>query len=133
MNDVRLWVVLLAVVSVLTGFAGGLLLSESLNPHPQPREPFADYHRSCVETFDLSEERAALLAELLRNYHRDLEVLRLQALAESQSEMEPDLVRIGLRYRALIRDHVLPEAQRAQFDELAGRAEELNPDSLTHG
>jgi hypothetical protein len=34
-------------------------------------------------------------------------------------ELGPELRRLGLRYRDQIRNHVLPEAQRGDFDRLA--------------
>lgn len=128
MNSVRLWVVLLALVSALAGLASGLLLAQRLHPRAESSEPQEDYLRMCVETFELSQPRAELLAELLRNYHRELEDLRSRALAESHSEMEPDLRRLGLRYREMIRKYVLPDdRQRERFAELVAHAEEFSP------
>ena len=126
MKNLRLWTLLLALVSFGSGLAAGLLVSGRLRPAPPGGAPFEDYHRRFVTSFELSPERSRLLAELLRNYDRELEEVRQRAVASSLSDMEPDLRRLGLRYRGLIRDHVLPAGRREEFDQLA-RLDPLPP------
>ena len=72
-----------------------------------------------LTSFELSPERTRLFAELMRNYDQELEDLHQEALETSMSEMEPRLSRFGLRYRDMIRNHVLPVDQRDEFDRLA--------------
>ena len=117
MNNPRAWIAVLAVVAFLAGLAGGMLLSA----RTQTREhaPFEDYRREFVARFELDPERARLFDELLRNYARELEDIRQRALANSLSAMDEQLAATGLRYRDRIRNHVLPESRRAEFDALA--------------
>ena len=119
MNDLRVWAALLALVSGLAGAAGGLLLADELRAPEVRSGPFGDYERLLVREFDLEGARAAALADLLRNYQRDIEEVEQRHLASYRSALEPELARLGRRYRGLIRDHVLPEDRRARFDELA--------------
>lgn len=119
MDRLRLWIASLALVCFLAGGAGGLLVARGSRPGGGALGPFEDYRRMFAAHFDLSPERARLMGELLRNYHKDIEDVRQRALEASMSDLEPDLNRLGLRYRDLIRNHVLPEDQRAEFDRLA--------------
>ena len=73
-----------------------------------------------IERFDLSPERARGLHEILKKYEQELESVRNRHLAEYTSRMEPDLRERNSEYNAMIRDLVLPESARAEFDELQG-------------
>lgn len=119
MNNPRVWIVVLAAVAFLAGMASGLLVASRTRPQVPSDVPFEDYRREFVERFHLDADRARLFAELLRNYSRELEDIRQRALASSLSAMDEQLVATGLRYRDRIRNHVLPEAQRSEFDALA--------------
>ena len=119
MAILRVWVVVLALTSFSAGAMGGLLVAESGSEDLGPGGHFRDYHRHFVEHFDLSPERARLLAGLLRRYEQDFEDVRQRALERSRSEMEPELVLLGNRYRGIIRNNVLPERQRDEFTEYA--------------
>ena len=119
MNSPRLWIGILTLVVFLAGSASGFLFASATRQETQSSGPNEDYRRAFCARFRLDARRATLFDELLRNYHSDVEDLRQRALASSMSEMEPQLVAVGLRYRDVIRDHVLPENQRAEFDELA--------------
>jgi uncharacterized membrane protein len=115
-SDARAWIALLALVSFLAGAASGFLVASRPGSAGRTGEAFEDYERAFVARFELAPERARLFREVLRNYHRDLEDVRQRALADSRSEMEPRLIELSLRYRDVIRDHVLPESSRADFD-----------------
>lgn len=119
MGAMRIWVVVLALVSFSAGGVGGLLLAPQGSAVYAETGHFRDYHRHFVERFELSPERANLLGSLLRHYERDFESVRQRALERSMSDMEPELVRLGNRYRDIIRNNVLPESQRDQFTEFA--------------
>jgi hypothetical protein len=112
----------LALTSFLAGGAGGLLIAEQTRPDYTAEGRFEDYERMFVAQFELRPERAWLLGELMRNYDQELEDLRQQAFETSMSEMEPRLNRLGLRYRDMIRNHVLQGDQRAEYDRLAASA-----------
>jgi hypothetical protein len=96
-----------------------LLLSEILRDDVGPARPFEDYQRMFLSEFDVSPERAWLFSQLMRNYDDEIEDLRQTALENSMAELGPELNRLGLRYRDQIRNHVLPEDQRGDFDRLA--------------
>ena len=117
MSDLRLWVTLLAAVSALAGLAGGMLLAEGGKPAAHSG-PFADYERLFLSEFQLDAERAELLHQVLRNYHREIENAKQRHIDAYISAMEPELRRCALRYRDLVRNHVLPADQRARYDEL---------------
>lgn len=116
MTNPRLWIAILASVCFLAGMASGLLVAERSRPALESEQPFADYRREFVARFELDARRERLFAELLRTYARDLEDIRQRALASSVSAMDEQLAATGLRYRDYIRNHVLPESQRAAFD-----------------
>ncbi len=113
MTSPRLWITILALVSALAGFTGGRLLAPTSAPVPD-RALFADYADRMTDTFDLSPGRERALRLLLLGYERNLEELEHRHLAE----LEPELVRLGDTYRDIIRDKVLPEDRRAEFDAL---------------
>ncbi len=118
MNTLRLWIALLVAVVFLAGFAGGLLVARRLAPPPAPAGAFADYRVRLVEEFALTAERERGLAGILERYRRELD-----DLSSRQAEaLEPELARLGLKYRDLVRDYVLPESQRARFDDLVAAA-----------
>lgn len=117
MNQIRLWIAVLAVTSALAGLAAGVLTGLSLHP-PQPStRPFADYEARLVAQFDLDDEpiRVEALRAFLENYHRDVEELE----SRHMELIEPELERLGRTCRQLIRDRVLPPGRRAEFDRLA--------------
>jgi hypothetical protein len=124
-NSLRLWIVILATVSAAAGFAGGLLLHAALTP--QPKGPFADYERLMDERFELSPERARLFHTVLASYNQEREAVKDRFLAESMSAMEPELRHVGLKYRDLIRNSVLPPDRREEFDRLARGVSEPGP------
>jgi len=116
MNSVRLWIVILAATCFLAGFSAGLATSRPATAPERTDEPFHDYRTAFVRQFGLDAERERLFTELLRNYRRDIDASRERVLAASRTELEPELADLGLQYRQLIRDHVLPPARRAEFD-----------------
>ena len=105
MSDLRLWVTLLAAVSALAGLAGGMLLAEGGKPAAHSG-PFADYERLFLSEFQLDAERAELLHQVLRNYHREIENAKQRHIDAYISAMEPELRRCALRYRDLVRGHL---------------------------
>ncbi|MDF1799908.1 MAG: hypothetical protein P1V81_12080 [Planctomycetota bacterium] len=109
----KLWVLILALVSALAGFTGGQLVQPPEPPQPE-RALFAGYADRLAADFDLSPDRERALRLLLMGYERKLEELKTRHLAE----LEPELVRLGDTYRDYIRDKVLPEDRRAEFDAL---------------
>jgi len=129
MSRLQLWIVALALTNFLAGGAGGLLLAREMRPEYRAHGSFEDYQRMFLTSFGLSPERTRLFAELMRNYDQELEDLHREALETSMSEMEPRLNSLGLRYRDMIRNHVLPVDQRDEFDRLASPLPWPTPDA----
>lgn len=119
MGALRIWVVILALVSFTAGGVGGLLLAPQGGSVYADAGHFKDYQQHFVEHFDLSRERADLLADLLRRYESEFESVRQRALERSMTDMEPELVRLGNRYRGIIRNNVLPLSKRGEFTDFA--------------
>jgi len=117
LSSLRLWLIALAVMFFGAGLASGVLLERRLEPPPERRGE--DFERLFVRTFDLEPARARLFRELMRNYEKDKEDIRQRALSDSMAQMEPQLVRLELIYRELVRDSVLPEERRQEFDQLS--------------
>lgn len=118
MNDLRVWIVALALTAFGVGVAAGLLLAEKRNPRSLQPVPFSDYQQLLTSTFSLPPSRRQALAQVMGLYAREIETMRQRYLAKAGSDMERELVDKGLRYRDLIRNHVLPPAQRERFDRL---------------
>ena len=117
MKSLRLWIVLLALLSFAAGGAAGTLAAAHyFRPAPESG-PFTQYERELTATFELSPERAALLHVLMEDYRRQIERIQSRHVADSLSAMEPELARIGRSYRERIRDKVLPPGKRARFDD----------------
>lgn len=117
MKSLRLWIVLLALLSFAAGGAAGTLAAASyFRPAPEPG-PFTQYERDLTSTFQLSPERATLLHVLMDDYRRQIERIQSRHVADTLSAMEPELARIGRSYREQIRDKVLPPGKRPQFDD----------------
>ena len=68
-----------------------------------------------VQEFDLSDERARGLRVVLDQYQRRIE--RIQA--RNASALEPELAKLGLTFRSVVRDTVLPASQRDEFSRMS--------------
>jgi len=120
MSRLRSWVVCLALTSFLAGGLAGVLYERQRSAADRvPEKPFGAYQALFARRFELSPERQRLFSQVVRHYHSELEDVRQRALEESMGTLEPELTRLGLRYRDLIRNHVLPAADRGEFDRLA--------------
>jgi hypothetical protein len=128
MTGLRGWVLLLALTSAAAGFAAGLFVHGRLSRRPVAEGPFGGYERLFVERFELSPERARLFQAVLASYNHEIEGLKDRQVADSMSAMEPELVRLGAKYRDLIRNRVLPPEKRAEFDRLVAGGAPLAPE-----
>jgi hypothetical protein len=109
MRSERFWVVVLGLTLVGAGFAAGVLVQ--LRRTPESR-PFAAYEAQMIEAFGLDEERVRNLRYILQHYQEEVEALKERNLAA----LDPELVKIGLEHRALVRERVVPEHYLQQFD-----------------
>jgi hypothetical protein len=109
MHSERLWVLVLGLTLFGAGFAAGMLVT--LRRTPEAR-PFAAYETQMTEAFDLDEERVRNLRYILQHYQEEVEALKERNLAA----LDPELVKIGLEHRALVRERVVPEHYLQQFD-----------------
>lgn len=119
MNDLRLWVLVLALTSFAAGAGLGVWGTASRLSGEPPRSTFADYEQLLAQRFELSPERRKLLSHVLESYEQDIREIQDRRSAELMSSMEPELAERGRYYRSLIQDNVLPERQRAEFAHLA--------------
>jgi hypothetical protein len=125
-TSVRLWILILSLVSFASGTAIGLLMGGRWREPTVTPGPFADYERMLVAEFDLSQERARALRGILQEYHQDVEDLEAEHMNEYMSAIRRDLQELADRYETMIRDHVLPARQRPRFDRLC-EARLVNP------
>lgn len=113
----RAWIGALALTAGLAGALAGVLIERHRAAGPEG--PFEAYERLFLASFELSPERERLFSQILRHYQRDLDAIRQGALERSMGTLGPELVKLGHDYRDLIRNHVLPETDRGEFDRLA--------------
>lgn len=120
MTSLRLWVSILALTTFLAGLACGPFVMAWIVPPPRvtPNGSFAEYERMLVRQFQLAPERREPLRAILDQYRRDLESIKDRHMADYMSAMESELSDLGRTCREEIRDNVLPEAQRVEFDRL---------------
>ena len=111
MRSERFWVLVLAVTAFCAGLASGVLLSFR-RPPAQLAGRFDDYEQRMVEAFDLDEERVSNLRYILQDYQEKIDALKDSNVAA----LDPELVKLGLRHRELIRTYVVPEQHRQEFD-----------------
>jgi hypothetical protein len=118
--SLRLWVGILTLTAFLAGLACGPFASTWLVPAKTATDatPFPDYERMLVDTFHLGPDRREPLRTLLGEYRREIERIKDRHMADYMSAMEPELREKGLHYRDLIRNKVLPEPSRPEFDRL---------------
>ena len=118
MTSVRLWILILSLVSFASGTAIGLLMGGGLREPTVTPGPFADYQGMLVTEFDLSPERSRALGGILWSYHNAVEDLEAEHMSEYMLAIRRDLQELAARYETMIRDHVLPERQRGRFDRM---------------
>ena len=116
MTSLRFWILALVVVSFGAGVAAGALVSAGVNRAAPEPGPFAAFERDLGRTFGLSAERTRILHTVLLGYQREIEQMKDRSMADTMAAMEPELSERGRWYRDLIRDKVLPENRRAEFD-----------------
>ncbi len=114
MTSLRSWIVLLAVTSFLAGLAGGLWVAEVRSPRESG--PFASYAIRLERAFHLDRKRTHWLRTALAEYETEIEALKLRGVGP----LEDELVQAGKRCNDRIREHVIPEDRRAEFDRLSG-------------
>lgn len=119
MNSLRLWVVLLALVSFLAGAAAGVWATAAHLQPAAPAGPFEEYRRMLLASFSLPPERAKHLDTILAAYAKEIEDIKNRRMADTISSMGPELAERGSYYRSLIQDRVLPEDQRERFKSMA--------------
>jgi len=109
MKSERFWVVVLAVTTFCAGLAAGVLFSIERD---RPETPFGAYEARMVEAFDLDPEQVVNLRWILRDYEEKIESLKESNIAA----LDGELVRIGREHREWIREKVVPDHHRQEFD-----------------
>ncbi len=128
MSSTRVWILVLGVVCFLSGLATGVIYSEQTRQQPSLEGPFSDYCELISTRFDLDSQRRELFEALLQHYEEDLQKIQDQHAANYATAMEPVLSELGIRYRDLIRDHVLPENRRSEFVALCDDFADYTPE-----
>lgn len=111
MKSERLWVLLFALTVFFAGLAAGMLLSFRRHPVQEPRL-FAGYEARLTGAFDLDEKRVENLRYILQDYEDQVDALKERNIAA----LDPELVKIGLDHRELIRTWVVPAHHHQEFD-----------------
>ncbi|HUR29645.1 MAG TPA: hypothetical protein VM509_15755 [Planctomycetota bacterium] len=122
MSNLRLWILLLACTAFGAGLGVGWFASNRTHSKVDvgaESGPFEGFQREFARTFKISKERERLLAELLASYQREIDGLEEAQLESGRSDLEKQLVKLGLTYQELIRNSVLPSDQRSEYDRLA--------------
>ncbi|MBL8861947.1 MAG: hypothetical protein JNK02_08030 [Planctomycetes bacterium] len=121
MSGLRAWILVLAVASFAAGAGSGVLAARTLAPRESlPHSgTFAEYEALFARTFELTPERREALRAVLASYEADIARIKDRRMADYMSSIEPELRERGRFYRELVRDRVLPEARRAEFDRMA--------------
>ena len=114
-SSVRFWIIILVLTSFLAGGAGGILVGLKLGPPPTTPGAFSDFEQLLVEHFELSDERAQGLRVVLDQYHRRIENIK----ARNAVSLEPELAKLGLTFRGVVRDTVLPADRRDEFTRMS--------------
>lgn len=123
MNNPRVWIVILALVSFLAGVAAGLVGSEYARRDVAAQRDLGDFERRFAKAFDLDPEGRRFLAERLASFNAEIESIQLnhevQQATEAHTLMEPRLQEAGKMFREDIRDILLvTEVERAKFDRM---------------
>lgn len=119
MKSVRIWILILAATSFLTGTAAGLLLAPGTRGEADRGHPFADYEQMFLDAFELDPVRRQALRQILVAYADELEDVRQRHLSAYMSSMEEELEALGRRCEGTIRDHLLVGSARDRFEECA--------------
>ena len=114
-GEMRLWIGILVLTSFLAGGAGGVLMGLELSPPAPVPGAFSDFEQMMVEEVELSDERARGLRVVLDQYQRRIE----QIQARNAAALEPELAKLGLTFRGVVRDTVLPADRREQFSRMS--------------
>ena len=114
-TSVRFWIVVLVLTSFLAGGAGGILVGLKLNPPAATPGAFPDFEQLLVERFELSDARARGLRVVLDQYHRRIESIK----SRNASSLEPELAKLGLTFRGVVRDTILPADRREEFTRMS--------------
>ncbi|MBK8180233.1 MAG: hypothetical protein IPK67_15360 [Planctomycetes bacterium] len=126
MSSLRLWILMLAVTAFGAGIGVGWLAGSRVEQRAgraRAAGPFTGFQHEFERTFQVSPERAKLLAELLECYQREIAEQEQAQLDRSRADLEGQLAKTALTYRRLIRDSVLSPEQRPEYDRLAAGVE----------
>jgi hypothetical protein len=69
-NSLRLWIVLLALVTFLCGYGAGLFVAEREARASSIEREYGEFERTFVSVFELDTERQRLHAGFLYHYNR---------------------------------------------------------------
>ena len=122
MNSARLWIVVSSVVWFVAGTVFGLIASGHWAPDEPEPSPIEHYTDRMISEFDLQGDRARYFRILMDKYQEEIDRAKEDHMARQASAMEPRLRDLGLKYKEHIKNHVLSEEQRAQFERLTAES-----------
>ena len=111
MSSERTWILILSITCFFAGLAGGVVFAAGRFP-AEEKGRFAQYEARMIEYFDLDEERQRHLRYILDSYGKEIERLKEHNLQELAERLQKE----GRNRHNLIRDWVIPENRRTEFD-----------------
>ena len=122
MNSARLWIVAASLVWFVAGGVASLLATGYWQPEQPEPSPMEHYTNRMITEFELDGDRARYFRVLMEKYQEEIDQVKADHIAAQAAAIEPRLRELGLRYRSHIKNYVLPEERRAEFEVLSSGA-----------
>ena len=91
-------------------------------PGRAPDTPFEPYVQRLTEEFQLEPQRTRALRKILSYYHQEEQATKDHYVSALNTRLGRELDGVAAKYKALIRDKVLPPDQRERFDRMLAEA-----------
>lgn len=111
MSSERTWILILAITCFFAGLAGGVVFAAKRFPREE-QSRFTQYETRMIEYFGLDDERQRHLHYILDSYDKEIERLKEHNLRKLADRLKQE----GQNRHNLIRDWVIPENRRTEFD-----------------
>lgn len=115
----NLWGLALAAIMFLAGMATQHLI---WGPGPVQAAPYEPLVQRYTEEFQLEPARTRALRKLLSYYYEEEQAARDHYVSALNTRLGQELDAVAAKYRAFIRDKVLPPDQRERFDRMLAEA-----------
>ncbi len=114
MSSERTWILIFAVTCFLAGLAGGVVLAAKHFPREEQGR-FTQYETRMIEYFGLDDEHKRHLRYIIDSYDKEIERLKEHNLRKLADRLKQE----GQNRHNLIRDWVIPQNRRTDFDRCA--------------